>query len=121
MALGATRWQTIHKVLLPAARANIVSGIVLGLARAMGEALAVAMVIGDVNQLPAFKDYGLRGFITPTTTMTVTITDGVNNLAINPTGTAARYGLALVLLAITFSCIVVVRLVNRAGLPRVSG
>ena len=120
LALGATRWQTIYKVLLPAARANIVSGIVLGLARAMGEALAVAMVIGDVNQLPGFRQYGLRGFITPSTTMTVTITDGVNNLAINPTGTAARYGLALVLLAITFVCIVVVRYVNRAA-PRVSG
>ena len=51
--------------------------------------------------------------------MTVSITDGVNNLAINPTGTAARYGLALVLLLITFSCIVVVRFVNRAA-PRVS-
>jgi phosphate transport system permease protein len=120
LALGATRWQTIHKVLLPAARANVVSGIVLGLARAMGEALAVAMVIGDVNQLPGFRDYGLRAFITPSTTMTVTITDGVNNLAINPDGTAARYALALVLLAITFLCIVVVRFVNRAA-PRVAG
>lgn len=120
LALGATRWQTINRVLLPAARANIVSGVVLGLARAMGEALAVAMVIGDVNQLPGFRQYGLRGFISPSTTMTVTITDGVNNLAINPNGTAARYGLALVLLLITFLCIVVVRFVNRAA-PRVSG
>jgi phosphate transport system permease protein len=118
MALGATRWQTIRRVMLPAARANIVSGVVLGLARAMGEALAVAFVIGDVNNLPPFREYGLRAFILPSTTMTVTITDGINNLAVNPDGTAARYALALVLLAITFASIMVVRTVNRRA-PRV--
>ena len=112
LALGATQWQTMYKVLLPSARANIISGIVLGLARAMGEALAVALVIGDVNVL--HLDNGPRGwFLGPFTTMTVTITDGVQNLAINPQGTAARYMLALVLLAITFVCIVIVRFVNR--------
>jgi hypothetical protein len=47
--------------------------------------------------------------------MTVTITDGVNQLAINPDGTAARYALALVLLFITFACIAVVRFVNRGS------
>jgi phosphate transport system permease protein len=113
MALGATRWQTMRRVILPAARANIVSGVVLGLARAMGEALAVAFVIGDVNNIPPFKDYGLRAFFVPSTTMTVTITDGINNLAVNPDGTAARYGVAVVLLAITFSSIMMVRAVNR--------
>jgi phosphate transport system permease protein len=113
LALGATRWQTIRGVLLPAARATIISGIVLGLARAMGEALAVALVIGDVNSLPPFATSGAQALLSPTTTMTVTITDGVNQLAINPQGTAARYALALVLLLITFSCIAVVRFVNR--------
>jgi phosphate transport system permease protein len=117
LALGATRWQTIWRVQLPAARATIISGVVLGFARAMGEALAVAMVIGDINALPPFKEYGLRALLFPTTTMTVTITDGVNQLAVNPAGTAARYALALVLLLITFACITVVRLVNR-GIPR---
>lgn len=119
-ALGATRWQTIHRVLLGAARPSIVSGIVLGLARAMGEALAVALVIGDVDQLPPFRDYGLHALLFPSTTMTVTITDGVNQLALNPDGTAARYGLGLVLLAVTFACIIGVRFVNRRA-PRLSG
>jgi phosphate transport system permease protein len=115
LALGATRWQTIWRVQIPAAKAIIISGVVLGLARAMGEALAVALVIGDVNQLPPFKEYGLRALLFPSNTMTVTITDGVNQLAINPDGTAARYGLALVLLVITFLCIAVVRFVNRGS------
>jgi phosphate transport system permease protein len=115
LALGATRWQTIWRVQLPAARAIVISGVVLGLARAMGEALAVALVIGDVNALPPFKEYGLKALLFPTTTMTVTITDGVNQLAINPDGTAARYGLALMLLFLTFTCIAIVRFVNRGS------
>ncbi len=115
LALGATRWQTLWRVQIPAAKATIISGVVLGLARAMGEALAVALVIGDVSALPPFREYGLRALLFPTTTMTVTLTDGVNQLAINPDGTAARYALALVLLLITFGCIAVVRFVNRGS------
>jgi len=113
LALGATRWQTIWRVLLPAARPAMVSGIVLGFARAMGEALAVALVIGDVNVIPNVRAHGLQALLEPFTTMTVTITDGVDKLAINPDGTAARYMLALVLLMLTFLSIVVVRLVSR--------
>jgi phosphate transport system permease protein len=112
-ALGATQWQTIRRVLLPAARPSIVSGIVLGFARAMGEALAVALVIGDVNVIPNFAKEGLGALLEPFTTMTVTITDGVDKLAINPDGTAARYMLAVVLLVVTFLAIIMVRLVTR--------
>lgn len=114
-ALGATQWQTIRQVLLPAARSGILSGVVLGLARAMGEALAVALVIGDVNRLPDFAHHGLGALVQPGTTMTVTITDGINNLAINPQGTAARYMLGLVLLLIVFTSISVIRALGRRG------
>lgn len=118
LALGATRWQTIRRVLLPAARPALVTGIVLGFARAMGEALAVALVIGDVNVIPNVRSEGLRALFEPFTTMTVTITDGVDKLAINPDGTAARYMLALVLLVVTFISIVVVRMVLRRAESR---
>jgi phosphate transport system permease protein len=116
IALGATQWQTIRRVVLPAARGGIISGAVLALARAMGEALAVALVIGDVQRLPDFLHHGLRALVEPGTTMTVTITDGLNNLAINPEGTAARYALALILLVITFLAIMTVRRLNRRAL-----
>ncbi len=112
-ALGATQWQTIRRVLLPSARASIISGIVLGFARAMGEALAVALVIGDVNVIPNFGKEGLGALLEPFTTMTVAITDGVDKLAINPDGTAARYMLAVVLLVVTFLSIILVRLAAR--------
>jgi phosphate transport system permease protein len=113
LALGATRWQTIWKVLLPAARPSIITGVVLGFARAMGEALAVALVIGDVNVIPNVGKEGLQALLEPFTTMTVSITDGIDKLAINPDGTAARYMLALVLLVVTFLSIIIVRVVAR--------
>jgi phosphate transport system permease protein len=47
MALGATRWETIWRVLLPAASSGIIGAIILGLGRALGETMAVAMVIGN--------------------------------------------------------------------------
>ena len=118
LALGATRWQTIWRVLLPAARPALVTGVVLGFARAMGEALAVALVIGDVNVIPNVRAHGLQALLEPFTTMTVSITDGVANLAINPDGTAARYMLALVLLVVTFVSIIVVRRVVRRAEAR---
>ncbi len=51
-ALGATHWQTIHMVVLPAARSGIVAGIILGLGRAVGETMAVIMVVGNAVKLP---------------------------------------------------------------------
>jgi phosphate ABC transporter permease protein PstC len=51
-ALGATHWQTIHMVVLPAARSGIIAGIILGLGRAIGETMAVIMVVGNAVKLP---------------------------------------------------------------------
>ncbi|MGB7444493.1 MAG: phosphate ABC transporter permease subunit PstC [Coleofasciculaceae cyanobacterium] len=51
LGLGATRWETIFRVLVPAAFSGIVGGIMLGLGRAMGETMAVTMLIGNSNQL----------------------------------------------------------------------
>ncbi len=48
--LGATRWETLLKVILPAAFSGIVGGIMLALGRAMGETMAVTMVIGNANK-----------------------------------------------------------------------
>lgn len=51
LGLGATRWTTIFRVLLPAAISGIVGGVMLGLGRAMGETMAATMIIGNSNQL----------------------------------------------------------------------
>ena len=51
LGLGATRWQTIWNVLLPAARPRILAGVILAFARAFGETTAVQMVIGNSPRL----------------------------------------------------------------------
>ena len=52
LALGATRWQTIWRVVLPAARSGIGASIVLGMGRAVGEAMAMVMVVGMAKAMP---------------------------------------------------------------------
>lgn len=70
--LGSTRWQTIYKVVIPAAGPGIISGIILGLARAFGEALAVAMVIGQTTAMPS-------GIFSQTKTLTTEIAAQMGN------------------------------------------
>ena len=52
LALGATRWQSVHMVVLKAARSGIIAGIILGMGRAIGETMAVIMVAGNSVNIP---------------------------------------------------------------------
>jgi phosphate transport system permease protein len=52
LSLGATKWQTVKKVLFRAAGPGIISAVLLGFGRAFGETMAVAMIIGNKNQIP---------------------------------------------------------------------
>jgi phosphate transport system permease protein len=53
LALGATRWEMIWDAVLPFARSGIIGGIILGLGRALGETMAVTMVIGNSHDISA--------------------------------------------------------------------
>jgi len=53
LSLGATRWETIHRAVLPFSRSGLVGAIILGLGRALGETMAVTMVIGNSYNLTA--------------------------------------------------------------------
>lgn len=106
--LGATRWQTIYKVVVPASKQGILTGIVLGLARAFGEALAVQMVIGNTIKLP-------NSIFSPTTTLTSIITMDMANVPFNTTWNDALWSLALVLLVISFIFIVIIRKIGSRG------
>lgn len=55
IGLGATRWETIFKVILPAASSGIIGGVMLALGRALGETMAVTMLIGNNNSKVAFS------------------------------------------------------------------
>ncbi|HTE47048.1 MAG TPA: ABC transporter permease subunit, partial [Gemmatimonadaceae bacterium] len=53
LALGATRWEMIWDAVLPYARSGIIGGVILGLGRALGETMAVTMVIGNRPEISA--------------------------------------------------------------------
>jgi phosphate transport system permease protein len=106
--LGATRWQTISKVIVPASKGGILTGIVLGLARAFGEAMAVQMVIGNTLKLP-------NGLLSPTSTLTSILAMEMGNTASGSVWNDALWSMALLLLIISFIFIFVIRLIGKRG------
>ena len=77
LALGATRWQTIWRITLPAARSGVLTAIMLGIGRAIGETMTVMMVTGNAPQIPA----GLSALFMPLRTMTATIAAEMGEVA----------------------------------------
>ncbi|OGO70168.1 MAG: phosphate ABC transporter permease subunit PstC [Chloroflexi bacterium RBG_19FT_COMBO_62_14] len=77
LALGATNWQTIWRVTLPAARSGVLTAIMLGLGRAIGETMAVMMVTGNAPVVPT----GLGALFHPARTMTATIAAEMGEVA----------------------------------------
>ena len=104
--LGATRWQTISRVIVPGARPGILTGIVLGVARAFGEALAVQMVIGNTVKIP-------DGIFSSMATLTSIITMDMANTVGGTAWNDALWTLALILLVISFVFIVIVRMIEK--------
>jgi phosphate transport system permease protein len=107
MALGATRWQVVRRVVLPTARPGIGAAVTLALGRAMGEAIAVALVIGNRVALP-------HSLIEPGATLGSAI---VNQFAeAQPgLGTSSVIALGAVLLALTVAVNIVGQILRRAG------
>ena len=105
-AMGATRWQTLIKIVLPSAMPGISSGIILGMARALGETMAVLMVIGNAPQIT-------NSLVTPTTVLTTGIVMDMGNTAFGQTWSNALFMMATLLLLISLVLIVVVRVVSK--------
>jgi phosphate transport system permease protein len=104
-ALGATRWQTIHKVLLRATTSGLLTALILGIGRAVGETMAVQMVIGNITQeVPP-------NLVTGATTMPAAIVTQLPESSLPPHHTALIM-VAFLLLIITFVLIVIVRQVS---------
>ena len=66
LALGLTHWQTIYSVMLPAAKSGIVAAVILGIGRAVGETMAVIMVLGNAVAVP-------QSILDPVRTLTTNI------------------------------------------------
>lgn len=105
-AMGATQWQTIYKVVLPAAKIGIIDAIILGMGRAIGETMAVLMVVGNAPQMFA-------GITAPISTLTSQIVLDMGYSS--GTHRTALYGMAAILFLISMSLVLTVRLLSKFG------
>ena len=105
VALGATYWQTIWHIVLPAAKPGIVTAIILGMARAIGETMAVQMVIGNTPRLA-------DSLFSPTSTLPSEIVVEMGNTPFGSTWGNALFLMALVLLLISLIMILLVRKIS---------
>ncbi|MBC7267050.1 MAG: phosphate ABC transporter permease subunit PstC [Coriobacteriia bacterium] len=103
-AMGATTWQTIWRVLLPAAKIGIIDAVILGMGRAIGETMAVLMVVGNA---PVF----FRSVGKPVSTLTSQIV--MDMPYASGTHRTALFGLAIVLFLISMGLVAVVRGLSR--------
>lgn len=97
LALGATRWQTISRVVTPAALSGITAAIILGIGRAIGETMAVLMVTGNAAIIPD----PIGNVLTPVRTLTATLGIEMGEVPIGSMHYHALFGIAVVLLVIT--------------------
>ena len=98
LALGATHWQTISRVTVPAARSGVIAATLLGLGRAIGETMTVLMVTGNAAVIP----HGLMGFLQPVRTMTATIAAEMGETAYQTPHYHVLFAIGLLLFLITF-------------------
>jgi phosphate transport system permease protein len=109
-ALGATRWETIKNVVVPAGASGIVTSIVLGAMRAMGETMAVVMLIGGVMHVPtSILDQG--------NTITSKILSDSSYYLMFPETRSAIFAMAIVLFAMEIGFVALIRLLSK----RISG
>jgi phosphate transport system permease protein len=93
LALGATRWESTWQIVLPAARAGLIGAVMLGLGRAIGETMAVTMVIGNTPQVP-------KSLFAPAYTMASVLANEFAEASGDVHRSALMY-VALMLLAVT--------------------
>lgn len=106
--LGATRWQTISRVIIPSAKSGILTAMVFGMARAFGEALAVQMVIGNTTIVP-------KSLMESSATLTSVLTTGIGNTVMGTASNNALWSLALILLVMSLAFNLLMRLVSKKG------
>ncbi len=99
IALGGTQWQTIRTVTLPAARSGVLTAIMLGIARSIGETMTVMMVTGNAAVMPT----GLGNFFAPVRTMTATIAAEMGEVANGSTHYSVLFFIGIVLFLISLA------------------
>lgn len=105
LALGATKTETVFKVVIPAAKSGIVTAIVLGIGRAVGEAMAVMMVAGNVANMP--KLFGSVRFLTTAVASEMSYSSGLQRQAL--------FSIALVLFLFIMAINLVLNVIIKKG------
>lgn len=95
LALGASKWQTVSKVVIPSSMSSIASGIVLGIGRAVGETMAVLMVTGNAAVIP-------HSILEPLRTIPATIAAELGEAPAGGAHYQALFMLGVILFFITF-------------------
>ena len=98
LAMGATHWQTIWRVVLPAARSGVIIAVMLGIGRAIGETMAVMMITGNAARIPR-EWYAL---FLPARTMTATIAAEMGEVAQGSTHYHVLFAVGILLFVVTF-------------------
>ncbi|RLA93516.1 MAG: phosphate ABC transporter permease subunit PstC [Deltaproteobacteria bacterium] len=106
LALGANRWQTLVKVVIPAAGSGICTAIILGMSRAVGETMTVLMVTGGSAVIP-------HSFFQPVRPMTSTIAAEMGEAVMGSLHYHALFAIGLILFLITFIFNIMAEVISR--------
>ena len=117
LALGATHWQSIWRVVLPAARPGVIMAVMLGVGRAIGETMAVMMVTGNAARIP--REW--HALFMPVRTMTATIAAEMGEVAQGGTHYHVLFAVGILLFVVTFIINAVASIVIIRGGPRRGG
>jgi phosphate transport system permease protein len=98
LAMGATQWQTIWRVVVPAARSGILTAVMLGMGRAIGETMAVLMVTGNAARMPLSPG----SLFQPVRTMTATVAAEMGEVARGSTHYHMLFAVGIILFVLTF-------------------
>ena len=106
LAVGATRWQTLTQVVIPAAGSGISTAIILGMSRAIGETMTVLMVAGGAAVIP-------HTFLEPVRPMTAAIAAEMGEAPMGGDHYHALFAIALILFVITFLFNIIAEIISR--------
>jgi len=95
LALGATHWQSIYRVILPAASSGILAAVMLGIGRVIGETMAVMMITGNAAVIP-------QSFLQPVRTLTATIAAEMGEAVVGSEHYFALFAIGIVLFVLSF-------------------
>jgi phosphate transport system permease protein len=107
-AMGATKWQVIRKVVIPAGRNGLVSAVLLGIGRGFGETMAVLMASGHAIQMPTSIFDSVRA-------LTATIAAELGETAVGSPHYGALFTLGILLFLVTFVINLTADIVVRRG------